>query len=171
MNFLVLDEADEMLKMGFQEDLEKILTDMPETRQTALFSATMPDFIKKVANKYLTNPQIIKVTKKTLTVEKIKQVYYEIKKTDRFNVMKRLFDYYQPNSSIVFANTKKDVDDLTDFLQKNNFHAESLHGDLKQNQRDYVMNKFKRKQLTYLIATDVAARGLDISHVDYVFNF
>lgn len=171
VNFLVLDEADEMLKMGFQEDLEHILTDMPEGRQTALFSATIPPFIKKASESYLVTPEVIRVAKKSLTVDKIKQIYYEVKKADRFNLMKRLFDYYQPNSAIVFANTKKDVDDLTDFLQKNNYQAESLHGDLKQNQRDYVMNKFKRKQLTYLVATDVAARGLDIAHVDHVFNF
>lgn len=171
LKILVLDEADEMLKMGFEEDLEKILRDTPKDRQTALFSATMPDFIRMVAKKYQKDPKFIKIEAKTLTVDKITQLYYQVKKQDRMLLMERLIDFYEPSSAIIFCNTKNDVDELSAYLQKNGYLAEALHGDLKQNQRDYVMGKFRYKQLKFLVATDVAARGLDISHVDYVFNY
>ena len=171
LKVLVMDEADEMLKMGFQEDLEKLLKDTPSTRQTALFSATIPPFIKKVAEKYLKNPEIIKIETPTVTVSKIDQFYYNVKKSDRDQLMLRLLDFYEPISAIIFANTKIDVDNLSAFLQKHNYEADALHGDLKQSQRDYVMGRFRSKRLKYLIATDVAARGLDISHVDMIINY
>lgn len=171
LKVLVMDEADEMLKMGFQEDLEKLLKDTPSTRQTALFSATIPAFIKKVAEKYLKNPEIIKIETPTVTVSKIDQFYYNVKKSDRDQLMLRLLDFYEPISAIIFANTKIDVDNLSAFLQKHNYEADALHGDLKQSQRDYVMGRFRSKRLKYLIATDVAARGLDISHVDMIINY
>ncbi len=168
---LVMDEADEMLKMGFQEDLERLLKDTPSERQTALFSATIPPFIKKVAEKYQHQPEIVKIETPTLTVSKIEQIVYHVKKSDRDHLLIRVLDYYQPGSAIIFANTKSDVDQLSDYLQKNHYEADALHGDLKQSQRDYVMNRFRVKKLKYLIATDVAARGLDISHVDMVINY
>ena len=171
LKVLVLDEADEMLKMGFQEDLETLLKDTPSTRQTALFSATIPPFIKKVAQKYQKNPAIIQIETPTLTVSKTDQIFYMVKKSDRDQLLLRVLDYYNPNSAIIFANRKVDVDTLTAFLQKNNYEADALHGDLKQSQRDYVMGKFRSKRLKYLIATDVAARGIDISHVDMVINY
>lgn len=171
LKVLVMDEADEMLKMGFQEDLEKLLKDTPQERQTALFSATMPAFIKKVAQKYQKSPEIIKIEAPTLTVDKIDQYYYNVKKSDRDQLLVRVLDFYDPASAIIFANTKSDVDNLSQFLQKHHYEADALHGDLKQSQRDYVMGRFRNKKLKYLIATDVAARGLDISHVDMVINY
>ncbi|MDY0075003.1 MAG: DEAD/DEAH box helicase [Acholeplasmataceae bacterium] len=168
---LVMDEADEMLKMGFQDDLERLLKDTPQERQTALFSATIPAFIKKVAQKYQQQPEIIRIETPTLTVSKVEQIYYMVKKSDRDQLLIRILDYYQPNSAIIFANTKVDVDALSDYLQKRHYEADALHGDLKQSQRDYVMGRFRVKRLKYLIATDVAARGLDISHVDMVINY
>ena len=171
VKMLVMDEADEMLKMGFQEDLERLLKDTPAERQTALFSATIPPFIKKVAEKYQNNPEIVKIETPTLTVSKIEQIYYSVKKSDRDQLLMRVLDYYQPGSAIIFANTKMDVDQLTEYLQKHHYEADALHGDLKQSQRDYVMGRFRVKKLKYLIATDVAARGLDISHVDMVINY
>lgn len=171
VKMLVMDEADEMLKMGFQEDLERLLKDTPAERQTALFSATIPPFIKKVAEKYQHNPEIIRIETPTLTVSKIEQIYYSVRKSDRDQLLIRVLDYYQPGSAIIFANTKADVDSLTDYLQKHHYEADALHGDLKQSQRDYVLGKFRVKKLKFLIATDVAARGLDISHVDMVINY
>jgi ATP-dependent RNA helicase DeaD len=171
IKILVMDEADEMLKMGFQEDLERLLKDTPQERQTALFSATIPPFIKKVAEKYQKQPEMIRIETPTLTVSKVEQIYYHVKKSDRDHLLIRVLDYYQPGSAIIFANTKVDVDQLSDYLQKHQYEADALHGDLKQSQRDYVMGRFRSKRLKYLIATDVAARGLDISHVDMVINY
>ena len=171
LKMLVMDEADEMLKMGFQEDLERLLKDTPQDRQTALFSATVPNFIKKVAKNYQHNPEIITIQTPTLTVSKIDQYYYMVKKSDRDQLLIRLLDFYEPSSAIIFANTKADVDQLAQFMQKHHYEADAIHGDLKQSQRDYVMTRFRAKKLKYLIATDVAARGLDISHVDMVINY
>ena len=171
LKVLVLDEADEMLKMGFQEDLERLLKDAPTDRQTALFSATIPPFIQKIASKYQKKPEIIKIETQTLTVSKTKQFYVYVKKHDRDQLLMRLLDYYMPHSSIVFANTKNDVDTLTAFLQKQGYEADALHGDLKQSQRDHVMQKFRANRLKILVATDVAARGLDIPNVDLIVNY
>lgn len=171
VKILVMDEADEMLKMGFQEDLERLLIDTPKERQTALFSATIPPFIKKVAEKYQHQPEVVKIETPTLTVSKTEQIYYNVKKSDRDQLLIRVLDYYQVASAIIFANTKVDVDQVADFLQKHGYEADAIHGDLKQAQRDYVMGRFRQKKLKYLIATDVAARGLDISHVDMVINY
>ncbi len=171
LKILVLDEADEMLKMGFQDDLETLLKDTPRDRQTALFSATIPPFIKKIAQKYQKTPVIIQIETPTLTVTKTDQVYYMVKKSDRDQLLMRVLDYYDPNSAIIFANRKVDVDSLVTYLQKHNYEADAIHGDLKQSQRDYVMGRFRAKKLKFLIATDVAARGLDISHVDMIINY
>jgi len=171
LKILVMDEADEMLKMGFQEDLERLLKDTPTNRQTALFSATIPPFIKKVAERYQKNPEVIRIEASTMTVTNVQQLYYLVKKSDRDQLLLRALDFYDPASAIIFCNTKMDVDALSGFLQKHNYEADALHGDLKQSQRDYVMGRFRSKRLKYLIATDVAARGLDISHVDMVINY
>ena len=168
---LVMDEADEMLKMGFQDDLETILKDTPSERQTVLFSATVPQFIKNVAKKYQKNPVLIKVEASTLTVDKIKQIYYEVRKDFKDDLLVRLLDFYHFKSIIIFANTKKGVDDLVSYLQNLGYNADALHGDLKQIQRDRVMNSFRSNQVNILVATDVAARGLDINDVEAIFNY
>lgn len=168
---LVLDEADEMLKMGFLEDLETIFETTPKERQTVLFSATMPKEIKKIAANYQKDAKFLKVEKDTLTVDKIEQKYYMVKKKDRNNLLLRLMDYYLPESAIIFCNTKSDVDNLTELLQKKDYQAEAIHGDLSQSQREIVMKRFREKRLKYLVATDVAARGIDVKHVDYVINY
>ena len=171
LKMLVMDEADEMLKMGFQEDLETILKDTPKERQTVLFSATIPPFIKKVASSYQKDPVHIKIEAKTLTVEKIKQVVYEVRKEYKDDLLVRLLDFYHFRSIIIFANTKKGVDDLVSYLQNLGYNADALHGDLKQLQRDRVMNAFRSNQVKILVATDVAARGLDINDVEAIINY
>ncbi|CCV64187.1 DEAD box ATP-dependent RNA helicase [Alteracholeplasma palmae J233] len=171
LEILTLDEADEMLKMGFQDDIEKILKGTPDTRQTVLFSATMPPFIRKIATKYQKDPEIIKVENKTLTVDSIKQYYLVVKETEKPKLLTRILDLEKPHSGIIFANTKKNVDTITLHLQQAGYLADSLHGDLKQSQRQYVMGRFRSKQLSILVATDVAARGLDVSDVEMVINY
>jgi len=168
---LVLDEADEMLDMGFREDIETILDGMPEERQTALFSATMPKPILEITKKYQKNAEYIKMTPKEITVKSIEQSYYRIHQRDKEEVLTRLMDYYHPNRSLIFCNTKKMVDILAENLKKKGYLAEGLHGDLSQNQRDTVMNLFRGGRINILIATDVAARGIDVSGVEAVFNF
>jgi len=171
INILALDEADEMLKMGFAEDLERILSDTPSERQTVLFSATIPKGIKNIAKKYQKDPQMIAATAPTLTVDRITQGYFEVKEDDKPRLLIRLLDLEKPNSAIIFANTKKDVDIIAENLQAFKYEADALHGDLKQSQRNYVMGRFRNKTLKVLIATDVAARGLDISDVELVINY
>lgn len=168
---LVLDEADEMLNMGFIEDIESILQEVPEQRQTALFSATMPDPIAKLARKYMNEPQRIQVEAQQMTVPAIRQIYYEVGARDKFEVLVRILDYEQPSSAMIFCRTKKEVDDLTARLIARAFPAEAIHGDLNQTQRDRVMERFRSGQAEMLVATDVAARGLDIEHVSHVINY
>lgn len=171
ISYLVLDEADEMLKMGFQEDLEKILSSMPKERQTALFSATIPPFIKSVVKNYMNNPKWVKIEAKTLTVEAIDQQLYYCKKDSKKDLLIRLLDYNQFHQIMIFCNTKSMVDELVIFLQTSGFRAEGLHGDLKQISRDKVMQSFRNNTIDILIATDVAARGIDIDGIDAVINF
>jgi ATP-dependent RNA helicase DeaD len=171
VSILTLDEADEMLKMGFQEDVETILKTIPSTRQTVLFSATIPPFIKKIAKQYQKRPELIKVEAETLTVDKTTQGYFVVKEGDKPKLLKRILDFENPKTAIIFCNTKADVDRIAAALQEENFTADALHGDLKQAQRNYVMNRFRNKQLSLLIATDVAARGLDVSDVEIVINY
>ena len=168
---VVLDEADEMLKMGFIEDIETILKETKEERQTMLFSATMPEQIKRVAKNYLNNPVTVKIEAKTLTVDRIKQYYFEVKQASKIDLLMRLLDYNGFSSAIVFCNTKKEVDDVVLALQKNEYMVDGLHGDLKQMVRDRVMNAFRSGSIKILVATDVAARGIDVSGVEVVFNF
>ncbi|HBY71697.1 MAG TPA: ATP-dependent RNA helicase [Lachnospiraceae bacterium] len=167
----ILDEADEMLNMGFREDIETILSQVPQERQTVMFSATMPKPILEIARTYQKNPQIIKVVKKELTVPKTEQYYYEVSPKNKEEVLSRLLDMYNPKLSLVFCNTKKQVDELTTALQGRGYFAEGLHGDLKQQQRDRVMDSFRNGKTDILVATDVAARGIDVDDVEAVFNY
>lgn len=171
LKMLVLDEADEMLKMGFIDDIEFILANTPNNRQTLLFSATMPEEIRKVSKKYLNNPINIKIGAKTLTVDQTKQYYYEVKQSSKTDLLIRLIDFYSFNSAIIFCNTKSMVDELTSALQQHDYAADAIHGDLKQVQRDRVMNSFRNGLTKILIATDVAARGIDVKGVEAVFNY
>lgn len=168
---VVLDEADEMLNMGFLEDMELILSELPEDRQTMMFSATMPHAIAEIARKFQKNPEIVKVVKKELTVPRVTQYYYDVKPKNKLETMCRLLDMYDPKLSIVFCNTKRQVDELVQALQGRGYFAEGLHGDLKQIQRDRVMNSFRKGRTDILVATDVAARGLDVDDVEAVFNY
>ncbi len=168
---VVMDEADEMLNMGFLEDMETILSQLPEERQTVMFSATMPPAIMEIARKFQKEPVTVKVVKKELTVPKVTQYYYEVKPKSKMEVMCRLLDMYAPKLSVVFCNTKKQVDELVQALQGRGYFAEGLHGDLKQIQRDRVMNSFRNGKTEILVATDVAARGIDVDDVEAVFNY
>ncbi len=171
VNMVILDEADEMLNMGFREDIETILSQVPEERQTVLFSATMPGPILEIARTYQKDAEMIRVVKKELTVPKIEQFYYEVTPRNKEEVLSRLLDMYNPKLSLVFCNTKKQVDELTAALQGRGYFAEGLHGDLKQQQRDRVMHSFRNGRTEILVATDVAARGIDVDDVEAVFNY
>ena len=171
VKMVVLDEADEMLDMGFREDIESILNKMPEERQTILFSATMAKEIMELTDKYLTNPEKITIARKELTVPNIEQIYFEIKEKTKVEATSRLMDMYSPDLAIIFCNTKKRVDELVEHLQGRGYFAEGLHGDLKQIQRDIVMKKFRNRTIEILVATDVAARGIDVDDVDMVINY
>lgn len=168
---VVLDEADEMLNMGFRDDIETILSGVPEERQTVLFSATMPKPILEITKKYQKHAELIKVTKKELTVPNIEQFYYEVKPKNKEEVLSRLLDIYSPSLSVVFCNTKKQVDNLVTALIGRGYFAAGLHGDLKQSQRDRVMQSFRTGKTEILVATDVAARGIDVDDVEAVFNY
>ncbi|RKM57589.1 DEAD/DEAH box helicase [Butyrivibrio sp. CB08] len=168
---LVLDEADEMLDMGFREDIETILQGMPEERQTALFSATMPKPILDITKKYQKDAKFIKMTPKEITVAAIEQAYYRVPQKMKEEVLTRLMDYYNPARSLIFCNTKRMVDQLSESLKGKGYLCDGLHGDLSQNQRDTVMNLFRSGRINILIATDVAARGIDVSGVEAVFNY
>ncbi|KPU44754.1 DEAD-box ATP-dependent RNA helicase CshA [Oxobacter pfennigii] len=171
VKMVILDEADEMLDMGFIEDIESILGKMPEERQTVMFSATMPQDILELAEKHQKNPKIVKVVHKELTVPNIEQVYFEVKEKTKPEILSRLIDMYNPKLSLVFCNTKRRVDELVVQLQTRGYTAEGLHGDLKQSQRDRVMEKFRKGIIDILVATDVAARGIDVDDVEAVFNY
>ncbi len=168
---VVLDEADEMLNMGFREDIEFVLSGVPEKRQTVLFSATMPKPIMEITKKFQNNAKVIKVTKKELTVPNIEQYYYDVKPKKKEEVLSRLLDIYSPRLSVVFCNTKKQVDLLVNALLGRGYFAAGLHGDMKQEQRDRVMQGFRTGKTEILVATDVAARGIDVDEVEAVFNY
>ncbi|OEF97491.1 DEAD/DEAH box helicase [Desulfuribacillus alkaliarsenatis] len=168
---IVLDEADEMLQMGFIEDIEKILEELPEERQTLLFSATMPPKIQALAQRFMNNPESIKVQSKEVTVTNIEQQYIELPEKQKFDALCRLLDIHSPELAIVFGRTKRRVDELAEALSKRGYDAEGIHGDLTQSKREQVLRKFKEKTIEVLVATDVAARGLDVSGVSHVFNF
>lgn len=171
INMVILDEADEMLDMGFREDMETILTETPEDRQTVMFSATMPKAIMDIARNFQKDARIIKVVRKELTVSNIEQFYYEVRPKNKTEVLCRLIDIYNPRLSVVFCNTKRQVDGLISELKGRGYFADGIHGDMKQQQRDRVMDDFRSGKVDILIATDVAARGIDVDDVDMVFNY
>lgn len=168
---VVLDEADEMLNMGFIEDIESILSTVPEDRQTLLFSATMPGPIQRIAERFMKDPQIVKVKSKEVTVPNIEQYYVETQEKKKFDVLTRLLDIHSPELAIIFGRTKRRVDELSEALTLRGYAAEGIHGDLSQAKRISVLRKFKEGSIEILVATDVAARGLDISGVTHVYNF
>lgn len=168
---LVLDEADEMLDMGFREDIEEILKTVPAERQTFMFSATMPRPILNLIDNYMNEPVNLKVQHKELTVPVIEQYYIEVREKNRVEVMSRLLDFHSPNLTMVFCNTKRKVDESVASLQARGYFADALHGDMKQHQRDVVMKKFKEGTIEILVATDVAARGIDVDNVEMVINY
>ncbi len=168
---VILDEADEMLDMGFMEDIQTILGMVPEERQTLLFSATMPPNIQKLAQQFLRNPEHVSVVPKQVTAPLISQSYIEVHERQKFEALCRLLDMEAPELAIVFGRTKRRVDELAEALQKRGYSADGLHGDLSQNQRDTVMRKFRDGSIDVLVATDVAARGLDVTEVTHVINF
>jgi ATP-dependent RNA helicase DeaD len=171
IEFLVLDEADEMLDMGFKEELDAILEGTPPNRQTLLFSATMPNEILKIAKKYMSNAVEISVGEKNSGAENVKHHYYLSPAKDRFNVLKRIIDAHPNIYSIVFCRTRTDTKEVADKLIESGYNADALHGDLSQAQRDYVMNRFHIKHLQILVATDVAARGLDVDNLTHIINY
>lgn len=168
---IILDEADEMLNMGFREDIETILKSVPENRQTVLFSATMPPAILAITKTFQTDPTIIKVENPTRTVDSVEQYYYEVPMGRKLDALQLLLLMFEPKLSMVFCNTKRMVDELTEALCAKGFKAAGIHGDMKQAQRTQVMNSFKAGRTAILIATDVAARGIDVDDIDAVFNY
>ena len=168
---IVLDEADEMLDMGFKEDIEKILNNVPKQRQTLLFSATFSKDIKKLTKKYQNNPEYLKISKKELTVKEVEQYYYEAREKQKLDTLTTLMNVYDLNLALVFCNTKRRVDTLTKDLKSRGYSVGGIHGDMRQEDRDKVMNKFRNGDLNVLVATDVAARGINVPNVEAVFNY
>ncbi|AGK99679.1 DEAD/DEAH box helicase [Desulfoscipio gibsoniae] len=171
VSMVVLDEADEMLNMGFIEDIENILKDIPAERQTMLFSATMPAPIRALAGRFMNTPEVISVESRQVTVPNIEQGYIEVHEKQKFDVLCRLLDTQSPDRVIIFGRTKRRVDELFEALNKRGYSAEGIHGDLSQARRDQVMRQFKEGAIEVLVATDVAARGLDITGVTHIYNF
>lgn len=168
---VVLDEADEMLDMGFREDIEQILRHTPKQRQTLLFSATIPDEIKRIAKFYQRNPKHLKVSAKQMTVPEITEYCYNVRDKYKLDDLTRLIDVYDISLGLVFCNTKRRVDYVVRHLKNRGYSVDGIHGDMKQKIRDKVMNKFRRGDIEILVATDVAARGIDVANVQAVFNY
>lgn len=171
MKTLILDEADEMLNMGFKDDIERILEETPEERRTLLFSATMPKEIANIAKKYMKDSTELAVGKKNSGSENVKHVYYVVQTKDRYAALKRIVDMNPDIYSIIFCRTRQETKDVSDLLMRDGYNADALHGDLTQAQRDYVMQRFRDRTLQILVATDVAARGLDVSDLTHVINY
>src|SRR5437016_3461754 len=171
VKMVILDEVDVMLNMGFRDDIELILQSTPKERQTVFFSATIPRPIQQLIEKYARNPQNVRMEQKALTVPTVEQVYYEVDRRYKIDLLTRLIDLHDLKLGIVFCNTKRMVDDLVDHLNAQGYSADRLHGDMTQNMRDRVMNKFRKSGLEFLVATDVAARGIDVEDIEVVFNY
>lgn len=172
VKYVVLDEADEMLNMGFVEDIETILEKIDDNRQTILFSATMPSGIKKIAQNYMhADFKHVAILSKQTTATSVKQFYYEVKQKDRFETLCRLIDVANVKTGIIFCRTKRSVDEVTEQMQQANYNVEAMHGDLNQNHRMNTLRKFKKGTINFLIATDVAARGIDVENVTHVINY
>lgn len=171
LKMAVLDEADEMLSMGFRDDMDFILEKTPAKRQTVLFSATMPPEIFALTHKHQKSPKLIEVNKKRVTVENISQFYYNVPLRRKMDALNLILRFYNPSLSIVFCNTKKMVDDVTEYLRRHGFSVEGIHGDMDQVHRMKVMNSFRQRNFKILVATDVAARGIDVNDIDYVINY
>ncbi|MCL4141164.1 UNVERIFIED_CONTAM: hypothetical protein GTU68_022644 [Idotea baltica] len=171
IDFLILDEADEMLSMGFQDDLDDILESAPDERQTLLFSATMPKAIKKMASKYMNDPAEISVSQKQVGTENVSHEYYVANAKNRYLTLKRIVDFYPNLYAIIFCRTRRETKEVAEKLSKDGYSSDALHGDLSQAQRDFVMGRFRTKQIQLLIATDVAARGIDVKDLTHVINY
>lgn len=171
VDIAVLDEADEMLNMGFIEDIETILKDTPSARQTLLFSATIPAPIQALARNFMKDPEIIRIETRQVTVPKLEQSYVEVEEKHKFDVFCRLLDTQSPERAITFCRTKRRVDEVAEALSKRGYSAEAIHGDLTQYKRDQAMHQFREGTVDILVATDVAARGLDISGITHIYNF
>ena len=168
---VILDEADVMLDMGFRDDMEFILQAVPAERQTVFFSATMPRAIQELIRKYARNPENVRIEQKALTVPTVDQIYYEVDRRFKIELLTRLIDIYDLKLGIIFCNTKRMVDELVEHLNAQGYSADRLHGDMTQAMRDRVMHKFRKSGLEFLVATDVAARGIDVDDVQVVFNY
>lgn len=172
LQYFVLDEADEMLNMGFVEDIETILQSVPETRQTLLFSATMPDGIKKIASNYMKKDYLhIRIKQKQQTATTVEQFFYVVKPKEKFETLCRVLDSEKIDSAIIFCKTKRSVDEVASELKAHNYNVESMHGDISQETRMHTLKQFKAGKIKYLVATDVAARGIDVDHVSHVINY
>jgi ATP-dependent RNA helicase DeaD len=171
VKMVVLDEADVMLDMGFRDDIETILQGVPKERQTVFFSATMPRAIQELVQKYSKNPENVRIEQSAMTVPTVEQIYYEVDRRFKVELLTRLIDLHDLRLGIIFCNTKRMVDDLVDHLNAQGYSADRLHGDMTQPMRDRVMQKFRKSGLEFLVATDVAARGIDVEHVQAVFNY
>lgn len=171
LKMVILDEADTMLDMGFREDIETILKSAPAERQTVFFSATMSPTIQRLIKTFANDPQDVKIEQKAVTVPTVEQVYYEVDRRFKVELLTRLIDIHDLKLGIIFCNTKRMVDDLVEHLEAQGYLADKLHGDMNQNQRDRVMNKFRKSGLEFLVATDVAARGIDVDDIQVVFNY
>ena len=171
VKYVVLDEGDVMLDMGFIEDIEAILAGTPKGRQTVLFSATVPDGIRDLSRGYMRDPQTIRVVHERLTVPGIEQRYYQVTEQEKLDALARLLEEYNPELSLVFCNTKRRTDVLARRLRARGYPAEKLNGDMTQGQRERVMAKYRKGEIGILVATDVAARGIDVEGIDAVFNY
>jgi ATP-dependent RNA helicase DeaD len=171
INYVVLDEADEMLNMGFQEDINSILSNTPKEKQTWLFSATMPPEVRSIASKYMTNPFELTVGKKNQGADNIEHVYYVVHARDKYAALKRIVDFNPEIFAIVFCRTRMETQEISEKLIKGGYNADALHGDLSQQQRDKVMKRYRDKTLQVLVATDVAARGIDVDSISHVINY
>ena len=171
IKYLVLDEADEMLNMGFQDDIERILEETPENRRTLLFSATMPKEIANIAKKYMKSSIEIAIGKKNSGTENVEHIYYMVQAKDRYSALKRIVDINPNIYAIIFCRTRQETKEVAEKLMQDGYNADALHGDLSQVQRDTVMQRFRIKNLQILVATDVAARGLDVNNLTHVINY